>query len=246
MQKLKVQFQKLKSITPKKVDNSYDFSVENVHRIIAKDKRSKNAFYTSNCSHPDIEEFVKIKQQPGKLTKFNLSVAITNDFMECVINDSFWDLKWEGKTIKRVKAKDLYDLIMKSTYNRAEPGVIFVDNISENNPIEYLGKCNATNPCLVGDTLIDTTKGKMTIRSIIEEIREGNDINVLTFNINNNKFEFEKVTFGDKTRDNTNVIELELEDGTSVTLTPDHKVYTKNRGYVNASELTEDDILIKI
>ncbi|MFW6219541.1 MAG: hypothetical protein ACOC33_01605 [bacterium] len=115
--------------------------------IIKKMPRKGAQMAVLSVNHPDIEEFVTAKQQSGKLTKFNMSVAITNDFMECVEKDEFWDLKWEGKTIKRVKARDLYDLIMKSTYNRAEPGVIFVDNISENNPIEYLGKCKATNPC---------------------------------------------------------------------------------------------------
>jgi len=108
--------------------------------------------------HPDIEEFIRAKQESGKLTKFNMSVAVTDDFMEAVAKNGMWDLVWEGKVVKRVKAKKLYNLIMKSTYNRAEPGIIFVDNMNKNNPILYLGDCNATNPCgeIPGNPIMST------------------------------------------------------------------------------------------
>jgi ribonucleoside-diphosphate reductase alpha chain len=100
-----------------------------------------------SVSHPDIEEFVRAKQSSGVLTKFNISVLIDDDFMEAVAKDSFYDLTFKGKVHKRVKARELYDLIMESTYNRAEPGVIFVDNMHRNNPLAFLGVANCTNPC---------------------------------------------------------------------------------------------------
>jgi len=97
--------------------------------------------------HPDIEEFIRAKQTSGKLTKFNISVAVDDRFIESVINDSFYDLTFNNKIVKRIKARELYNLIMESTYNRAEPGILFVDNMHRNNPIAYLGKVNACNPC---------------------------------------------------------------------------------------------------
>jgi len=97
--------------------------------------------------HPDIEEFVKAKQTKGVLTKFNISVLIDDKFMNAVLNDDFYDLFFKDKVYKKIKARDLYDLITLSTYNRAEPGVLFYDNMQKNNPVSYLGSCSATNPC---------------------------------------------------------------------------------------------------
>jgi ribonucleoside-diphosphate reductase alpha chain len=100
-----------------------------------------------SCSHPDIEEFIRAKQTSGVLTKFNMSVAIDDKFMHAVEEDDFYELSFKDKVYKKIKARELYDLIMESTYNRAEPGIIFVDNMHKNNPIAYMGKANTTNPC---------------------------------------------------------------------------------------------------
>jgi len=97
--------------------------------------------------HPDIEEFIRAKQTPGALTKFNISVVIDDAFMKAVERGTYYDLHFGGKVYKKVKARDLYNLIMESCYNRAEPGVLFVDNMHRNNPISYLGKANCSNPC---------------------------------------------------------------------------------------------------
>jgi ribonucleoside-diphosphate reductase alpha chain len=97
--------------------------------------------------HPDIEEFVRAKQQPGRLTKFNISVLVNDEFMNAVDKDDFYDLHFNGTVYKRVKARELYDLIMTSTYKRAEPGILFYDNMQANNPLAYLGNVEATNPC---------------------------------------------------------------------------------------------------
>jgi ribonucleoside-diphosphate reductase alpha chain len=97
--------------------------------------------------HPDIEEFVKSKQSKGVLTKFNISVLIDDKFMNAVLADDFYDLHFKGKVYKKVNARELYELIMSCTYNRAEPGVLFYDSMQRNNPVAYLGDCNACNPC---------------------------------------------------------------------------------------------------
>lgn len=97
--------------------------------------------------HPDIEEFVRAKQTKGRLTKFNLSVVADDLFMEAVEADDFYDLHFAGRTHKRVRARELYDLIMSSSYTRNEPGVLFSGNMDRRNPILYMGATNATNPC---------------------------------------------------------------------------------------------------
>lgn len=97
--------------------------------------------------HPDVEEFVRAKQTPGMLTKFNMSVLVDDAFMHAVRDDAMYDLHFNGQVYKTVKASELYDLIMRSTYNRAEPGILFYDSMQRNNPISYLGELNATNPC---------------------------------------------------------------------------------------------------
>jgi ribonucleoside-diphosphate reductase alpha chain len=100
-----------------------------------------------NIWHPDIEEFIRAKQQPGKLTKFNISVLVDDKFMNAVNDDEMYDLHFNGVVFKTVRARDLYDLIMQSTYNRAEPGVLFYNSMQRNNPLDYLGEIDCTNPC---------------------------------------------------------------------------------------------------
>lgn len=127
---------------------------------------------TMHCWHPDIEEFITAKQTSGRLTKFNMSVLLTDEFMKCVHADRYWDLvfpgltdkefykkNWNGdinkwrnlggkiKIYKTIKAVDLYNLIMKSTYDRAEPGVIFIDTVNHMNNLTSIETISASNPC---------------------------------------------------------------------------------------------------
>lgn len=102
---------------------------------------------TMRCDHPDIEDFITAKQDSARLRMFNLSVLISDPFMEAVKADGDWDLVWKGEVMKTLKARELWDTIMKSTYGYAEPGVIFVDRINERNPLRYLETITATNPC---------------------------------------------------------------------------------------------------
>ena len=99
------------------------------------------------CDHPDIEKFITAKRGNAALQMFNLSVAITDDFIEAVKKDAPWDLKFEGKVYKTIKARDLWELIMKSTYDFAEPGFILIDRINRMNNLSYIEEIRATNPC---------------------------------------------------------------------------------------------------
>jgi ribonucleoside-diphosphate reductase alpha chain len=102
---------------------------------------------TLRCDHPDIEEFVTAKRDPARLRNFNLSVLVTDAFMTAVRDDSDWPLVFGGVTFKSVRARQLWDLIMRSTYEYAEPGVIFIDRINAENNLAYCETISATNPC---------------------------------------------------------------------------------------------------
>jgi ribonucleoside-diphosphate reductase alpha chain len=102
---------------------------------------------TMRCDHPDIEDFVAAKQTAGRLTNFNLSVLATDAYMAAVKNDGDWPLKFGGRVYRTVKARELWDKIMRATYDYAEPGVIFIDRINARNNLHYIEQIAATNPC---------------------------------------------------------------------------------------------------
>ena len=102
---------------------------------------------TMRCDHPDIEDFITAKSDPARLRMFNMSVLVTDPFMEAVKADGPWELTFDGKVYKTVEARALWDQIMRSTYDYAEPGVIFIDRINEMNNLAYCETIAATNPC---------------------------------------------------------------------------------------------------
>lgn len=97
--------------------------------------------------HPDIEEFIRAKQNPHRLTGFNISVAITDEFIDCVRSDRAFPLRFQRKVYREVSARTLWDTIMRSTYEWSEPGVLFIDTINKMNNLQYCETIAATNPC---------------------------------------------------------------------------------------------------
>ncbi len=98
------------------------------------------------CDHPDIEKFVTAKHD-GELQMFNMSVAVTDKFMAAVKSGSNWDLTFNNQTFKTIRARDLWNLIMQSTYDYAEPGVLFIDRVNHFNNLYYCETITTTNPC---------------------------------------------------------------------------------------------------
>lgn len=97
--------------------------------------------------HPDIEEFIRAKNNSTDLTQFNISVGVTDKFMFAVKNDEDFDLEFDGRVYKTVKAKALWDDILRSTWDWAEPGILFIDKINRKNNLWYIETIRATNPC---------------------------------------------------------------------------------------------------
>jgi ribonucleoside-diphosphate reductase alpha chain len=102
---------------------------------------------TLRCDHPDIEDFIAAKSDPARLRNFNMSVLVTDDFMAAVKAEGSWDLVFEGQVFRTIDAVDLWNRIMRATYDYAEPGVIFIDRINAMNNLAYAETIAATNPC---------------------------------------------------------------------------------------------------
>ncbi|WP_176012391.1 adenosylcobalamin-dependent ribonucleoside-diphosphate reductase [Victivallis sp. Marseille-Q1083] len=99
------------------------------------------------CDHPDIEAFIKAKRENSQLQMFNLSVAVTDKFIAAVKANADWDLVFDGVAYKTIRARELWDRIMRSTYDYAEPGFILIDRINHFNNLYYCENICATNPC---------------------------------------------------------------------------------------------------
>ncbi|MDR9785847.1 MAG: ribonucleotide reductase N-terminal alpha domain-containing protein [Peptococcaceae bacterium MAG4] len=118
-----------------------------------------------NIDHPEIEDFIKAKLD-GELTNFNISVGVTDAFMEALENDKEWPLVFGGKVHKSVQAKELWDMIISAAHACGDPGVLFLDRLQETNPVP--GRfINATNPCVTGDTLVATSKGYFKVEELV-------------------------------------------------------------------------------
>lgn len=102
---------------------------------------------TLRCDHPDIMKFIRAKQTPGALTNFNISVTATDEFMEAVLNDGTYKLRFGGNTYGSVRALDVWGPMMEGNWDNGEPGVLFIDRINRLNPLNYCETIAFTNPC---------------------------------------------------------------------------------------------------
>jgi ribonucleoside-diphosphate reductase alpha chain len=192
---------------------------------------------TMSCWHPSIEEFITAKQTPGVLDKFNMSVLITDEFIEAVKKNKKWDLifpdtrfekyddEWNGNIVEW-QAKDypvvivktfenaniLWDLIMSSTYNRNEPGVIFIDRVNELNNLFYSEYIDATNPSLRKGTKVLTKNGIFNIEDL-----EGKEF--LAKNLNG-EWSTSKCFLSGKDKQ---LYKIQLDTGTEIYATKEHK-----------------------
>jgi len=121
-----------------------------------------------NYNHPDIYEFITSKRK-NILTNFNISVAVGDEFMEKVIKKEKYPLinPRNGEVVREVYANEIFDLICQSAWEVGDPGLIYIDEINRHNPTPSIGKIEATNPCLSGDTWILTPKGPFKIKEIV-------------------------------------------------------------------------------
>lgn len=200
-----------------------------------------------DVNHPDIEDFIDIKKDLTRVTKANISVRITDAFMEAVYNDEPYDCTFEveatGETVVRtVNAKELFMKLSRNNWEMAEPGILFWDNINKYNlmsdyikhgEFEYAG----VNPCLVGDTKVQTVEGEIAIKDLV-----GKKPYVYCMN-EKGELDIKQASKVWLTRKNANLVKVTHSRG-DIICTPEHKIYTKNRGWVEAHQLKPKDKLI--
>jgi ribonucleoside-diphosphate reductase alpha chain len=212
------------------------------------------------CDHPDIEEFINAKRD-GSLANFNMSVAVTDAFMQAVDSDGDIEL-WHaaepfdksvsylradgGWVYRKARARDLFDQIMQSTYSHAEPGVIFVDRVNADNNLSYCETIAATNPCVTGDTRLHTQYGMV---AIAELARSGLDISAT---VDRRSLPGAGGERGTETRParpafvtahDADVYRVTTDEGYEVRATAWHEFYT-TRGKLKLSELQPGDRLL--
>ncbi|MCD6445942.1 ribonucleoside reductase class II [Candidatus Bathyarchaeota archaeon] len=119
--------------------------------------------------HPDIIEFITSKQKPGFLSNFNISVAITDEFLKKLEeNRDYWLVNPRNREkVKKLKARDVWNLIAHSAWKTGDPGVVFIDEINRHNPTPQVGKIEATNPCIPSYTWIMTENGPRKVADLV-------------------------------------------------------------------------------
>ncbi|MEM4215864.1 MAG: ribonucleotide reductase N-terminal alpha domain-containing protein [Candidatus Anstonellales archaeon] len=182
--------------------------------------------------HPDIEEFITMKQTPGVMENFNISVAVDDKFMRAVEEDGEYELinPRTGEVVRKVKAKSLFELITYSAWKSAEPGVLFIDTINRTNPTPHY-PIHSTNPCVAGDVLITTDEGLVRMDAV------HNPHGVLT-----KDGEYCKIRWAGRTG-YKDVYSVETAGGYAVKVTGDHRILT-SKGWKKAKELRKDDFLV--
>ena len=197
---------------------------------------------TISVHHPQIRDFIKIKQDLTRVTGANISVRVTDEFMEAVRNNEEVELRWpvdsSNPKISVVDdAAEIWHEIIEGAHAAAEPGVLFWDTAKSMTPSDVYAKEGfgsvSTNPCVTGDTLVETNAGLKTVRELAD-----NKANFLVKSYNTETLEVEmKPAIAFKTKEDAKVLKITTKSGKVITLTPDHRVYT-DHGWVEACELT--------
>lgn len=203
--------------------------------------------------HPDVIDFIYAKSEEGVLRNFNISVAVTDDFMEAVEKGEDFELinPRTGESVRKVNARYLFDLIVYNAWRTGDPGLIFIDTINRHNPTPQLGAIEATNPCVTGNTLISTEFGLMKMEEIVENHSNGgiriavdNRVPIEIKYVNGksllmreaqNGISFYEISraFPTGVKD---VYKIETKSGYELEATPDHKILT-SEGWVKVKDL---------
>ncbi|WP_205664674.1 ribonucleotide reductase N-terminal alpha domain-containing protein [Ammonifex thiophilus] len=189
------------------------------------------------ADHPDIMEFVACKEEEGAFRNFNISVAVPDAFFETLARSGEWELTFRGKVYRRLPARELFDWIVQHAHANGEPGLLFLDAINRANPTPALGRIEATNPCVTGDTLVYTDRGLVRVKDLAQQ--EAPPVLVADSRVSSAGFVPASAVFATGKK---RVFKLVTREGFEVRLTADHLVMTE-RGWVAARDLVKGDRL---
>jgi ribonucleoside-diphosphate reductase alpha chain len=223
-----------------------------------------------DVDHPDVEDFIWCKAVEERKARAlrdagfdmdldgkdshsiqyqnaNNSVRVTDEFMEAVLDDADWHLKsvTTGETLQTVKARALFRQISKAAWECADPGMQFDTTINRWHTAPKTGRINASNPCFPGDALVHTDKGLIAFKEMFARANEGEHFGVYTHDATNPESPAPRVELTSPEAlmiTGTNeIVELRFDNGMELRCTPDHRLFTVNRGYVEAQDLTAED-----
>ncbi len=169
--------------------------------------------------HPDIEKFITAKNKTDRLNNFNLSVALTEKFMEAAEKGESYALvnPRTGQTVRKIPASVIFDQIVHSAWSSGEPGIIFIDRINRSNPTPALGEIESTNPCVTAETFVQTSLGPLQVKDLV-----GRD----DFDIVVNGCPYPLKSRGFFKTGKKKVVRLETNNGFSLRCTENHKILT--------------------
>ena len=194
---------------------------------------------TLRCDHPDIEDFIAAKRDPARLRMFNLSVLVTDPFMQAVAEDGDWELLFEGTVWRTVNARTLWDRILQATYDVAEPGVIFIDRINRRNNLHYCETISATTPCVAGSTWIQTDQGPRQAQDL-----EDQDFAVV---VDGEVHQVGRSGFfhgGFFRTGRKPVVDIHTVEGYRIRVTPDHRIWRDSGGPGYPGWVAAEDLAI--
>lgn len=199
--------------------------------------------YERNCvvyngySDPSHLEMLEKTLLDDQLTHFNLSVVLTDKFMEAVMADEDWELtsRVDGSVVKTVKASELLDLIAQKAWESGDPGVYFKNRANDDNVVNYVSCVDVTNPCVTGDTKVATVhSGNIPIRELAEA---GDDVLVYSWSPETKLPVVRMMRDIRKTREHAKIVKVIFDSGLEVTCTPDHNFFTYRGKKIEAQHL---------
>lgn len=223
-----------------------------------------------NADHPDVEEFTWCKAREERKARVlrdagfdmdldgsdsfsiqyqnaNNSVRVTDEFMQAVVDDADWDLKTvtTGETVRTVRARDLWRQIAEASWECADPGLQFDTTINRWHTAHATGRINGSNPCFTADTLVHTDKGLIRFAELFDRANRGEEFGVYTHDITNPDNPAQQTVLTSPEAfmitGRNQIVRLRFSNGMELRCTPTHRIFTTNRGYVEAAQLTAED-----
>ena len=223
-----------------------------------------------DIDHPDVEDFIwckAIEERKARVLRdagfdmdldgadshstqyqnANNSVRVTDEFMEAVIDGREWNLiaRTDGSVVRTVPARDLFRQIAHSAWECADPGLQYDTTINRWHTAPLAGKINGSNPCFPGSAKVHTDKGLIAFSELLERANSGESFGIYTHDATNPDAPAEQMLITSPEAfmitGFNDIVRLRLDNGVELRCTPSHKIFTANRGYVEARKLTFDD-----